>query len=159
MARVCDREIPQRTNAGIATEFRRCVRAFRDWEESKPEEVAQFIEALDEEDVAEFTKSPTTANLGCDLAFAYFRREQFPAHSALVEQILYNQRGGIREREESDRVGKLLRWRRQYSHRRESCAFRTGSNTGARDGDACRSQFFLWRTMAAKNHLHTSFDA
>ena len=87
--------------------------AFRDWEESKPEEVAQFIDALDEEDVAEFTKSPTTANLGCDLAFAYFRREQFPAHSALVEQILYNQRGGIREREESDRVGKLLRsWSR-----------------------------------------------
>ena len=87
--------------------------AFRDWEKSKPEEVAQFIDSLDEEDVAEFTKSPTTANLVRDLAFAYFRREQFPTHSALVEQILYNQRGGIREREESDRVGKLLRsWSR-----------------------------------------------
>ena len=82
MARVCDRAIPQRTNAGIATEFRRCVRAFRDWEESKPEEVAQFIDALDEEDVAEFAKSPATANLVRDLAFAYFRREQFPTHSA-----------------------------------------------------------------------------
>src|SRR5215469_14686833 len=87
--------------------------AFRDWEESKPEEVAQFIDALDEEDVAEFTKSPSTANLVRDLAFAYLRREQFPTHSALVEQILYNQGGGIREREESDRVGKLLRsWSR-----------------------------------------------
>jgi hypothetical protein len=40
-----------------------------------------------------------------------FRPEQFPTHSALIEQILYNQSGGIREREESDRVGKLMRSR------------------------------------------------
>jgi hypothetical protein len=88
--------------------------AFRDWEESKPDDVAQFIDSLDEESVAEFAKSPSTANLVRDLAFAYLRREQFPTHSALVDQILYNQRGGIREREESDRVGKLLRsWSRE----------------------------------------------
>jgi type IV secretory pathway VirB4 component len=48
-----------------------------------------------------------------DLAFAYFRPEQFPTHSALVEQMLYNPRGSAREREESDRVGRLLRaWSR-----------------------------------------------
>jgi hypothetical protein len=48
-----------------------------------------------------------------DLAFAYFRPDQFPTHSALVEQLLYNRRGGLKEREESDRVGKLLRaWSR-----------------------------------------------
>jgi len=88
--------------------------AFRDWEESKPDDVAEFIGSLDEESVAEFVKNPSTANLVRDLAFAYLRREQFPTHSALVEQILYNQRGGIREREESDRVGKLLRsWSRE----------------------------------------------
>jgi type IV secretion system protein TrbE len=44
-----------------------------------------------------------------DLAFAYFRPEQFPIHSALVDHLLYNPRGGLREREESDRVGKLLK--------------------------------------------------
>ena len=43
-----------------------------------------------------------------DLAFAYFRPDQFPTHSGLVEQLLYSPRGGLREREESDRVGKLL---------------------------------------------------
>jgi hypothetical protein len=48
-----------------------------------------------------------------DLAFAFFRPEQFPPHSALIEQLLYNPRGGAREREECDRIGKLLRtWSR-----------------------------------------------
>src|SRR5262245_26873075 len=88
--------------------------AFREWEEQKPDDVAHFIDSLDEASVAEFAKNPSTANLVRDLAFAYLRPEQFPTHSALVEQILYNQSGGIREREESDRVGKLMRsWSRE----------------------------------------------
>ena len=59
--------------------------------------------------MAEFAKNPATANLVRDLAFAYFRPEQSPTHSGLVEQLLYSPRGGLREREESDRVGKLLK--------------------------------------------------
>jgi hypothetical protein len=87
--------------------------AFRDWEENKPDDVAQFVDSLDEGKVAEFAKNPSTANFVRDLAFAYFRPDQFPTHGALVEQILYDQRGGLREQEESDRVGKLLRsWSR-----------------------------------------------
>jgi hypothetical protein len=87
--------------------------AFRDWEAQNPEEAAEFIRGLEEEAVTEFAKSPSTAHLVRDLAFAYFRPEQFPSHSALIEQLLYNPRGGAREREESDRVGKLLRaWSR-----------------------------------------------
>ena len=87
---------------------------FRDWEEQKPDDAAQFTDSLVEADVTEFAKNPSTANLVRDLAFAYLRPEQFPTHSALVEQILYNQSGGIREREESDRVGKLMRsWSRE----------------------------------------------
>jgi type IV secretory pathway VirB4 component len=63
--------------------------------------------------VAEFAKNPATANLVRDLAFAYFRPEQFPIHSALVEHLLYNPPGGLREREDTDRVGKLLKaWSR-----------------------------------------------
>jgi TraG P-loop domain len=58
-------------------------------------------------------ENPATANFVRDLAFAYFRPENFPSHSALIEQLLFNPRGGAREREESDRVGKLLRgWSR-----------------------------------------------
>jgi hypothetical protein len=88
--------------------------AFRDWEEQKPDEAAEFIDSLEAEKVAAFAKSPSTANLVRDLAFAYFRPEQFPTHSALVEQLLYNHNGGIKEREESDRIGKLLRsWSRE----------------------------------------------
>jgi type IV secretion system protein TrbE len=87
--------------------------AFRDWEARCPDEAQSFLEGLEEEAVAEFAKNPATANLVRDLAFAYFRPEQFPIHSALVEQILYNPCGGVREREESDRVGKLLQaWSR-----------------------------------------------
>jgi hypothetical protein len=87
--------------------------AFRDWEVQNPEEAAKFAQGLDEEGVAEFTKNPGSANLVRDLAFAYLRPEQFPSHSALSEQLLYNPHGGAREREEGDRVGKLLRaWSR-----------------------------------------------
>jgi hypothetical protein len=83
--------------------------AFRDWEIQNPDEASEFTKGLEEEAVSEFAKNPVTANLVRDLAFAYFRPEQFPSHSALIEQLLYNPRGGAREREESDRVGKLLR--------------------------------------------------
>ncbi|MBV9129461.1 MAG: hypothetical protein JO298_03620 [Verrucomicrobia bacterium] len=87
--------------------------AFRDWESQDPDEVSAFTQELSEEAVVEFAKNPGTANLVRDLAFAYFRPEQFPSHSALIEQLLFNPRGGIREREESDRIGKLLRaWSR-----------------------------------------------
>ena len=87
--------------------------AFRDWELQHPDEASNFIQELSEEAVSEFAKNPGTANFVRDLAFAYFRPEQFPSHSALIEQLLFNPRGGAREREESDRVGKLLRaWSR-----------------------------------------------
>ena len=87
--------------------------AFRDWELQHPDEASNFIQELSEEAVAEFAKNPSTTNFVRDLAFASFRPEQFPSHSALIEQLLFNPRGGAREREESDRVGKLLRaWSR-----------------------------------------------
>jgi type IV secretory pathway VirB4 component len=87
--------------------------AFRDWERQNPDEASNFLEELSEEAVAEFAKNPSTTKFVRDLAFAYFRPEQFPSHSALIEQLLFNPGGGAREREESDRVGKLLRgWSR-----------------------------------------------
>ena len=91
--------------------------AFRDWEIQNPDEASEFTQGLEKEAVTEFAKNPITANLVRDLAFAYFRPEQFPSHSALIEQLLYNpggareklaepgKTGGAREREESDRVG------------------------------------------------------
>ena len=87
--------------------------AFRDWERENSEEAANFLQELPEEAVTEFAKNPSTTKLVRDLAFAYFRPEQFPSHSALIEQLLFNPGGGAKEREESDRVGKLLRgWSR-----------------------------------------------
>jgi hypothetical protein len=76
--------------------------AFRDWETENPDEASEFIQDLEEEAVTEFAKNPATANIVRDLAFAYFRPAQFPSHSALIEQLLYNPRGGMREREECD---------------------------------------------------------
>jgi hypothetical protein len=98
---------------GSQSNFVDAFTAFRDWEQQKPEDVARFMDSLDEASMVEFTKNSSTANLVRDLAFAYFRPEQFPTHSALVEQLLYNQGGGIREREESDRIARLMRsWSR-----------------------------------------------
>ncbi len=81
---------------------------FRDWEAQTPDEADAFIRAPGEAAVAAFAKDPATAGRVRDLAFAYFRPEQHPTHAALVEQLLYSRRGGTREREECDRVGKLL---------------------------------------------------
>jgi len=54
--------------------------AFRDWELQHPDEASNFIQELSEEAVSEFAKNPGTANFVRDLAFAYFRPEQFPSH-------------------------------------------------------------------------------
>jgi hypothetical protein len=98
---------------GSSANFVEAFAAFRDWELQNPDEAAKFIRDSPEEAVAEFAKNPATANLVRDLAFAYFRPDQFPSHSALIEQFLFNPGGGGREREESDRIGKLLRaWSR-----------------------------------------------
>ncbi len=87
--------------------------AFRDWEKACADEAHVFLQSQDENEVAEFAKNPATASLVRDLAFAYFRPEQFPTHNALVEQLLYSSSGGERDRQETDRVGKLLRaWSR-----------------------------------------------
>jgi type IV secretion system protein TrbE len=87
--------------------------AFRDWERTDFDEAQAFIQALPEAEVAEFAKNPATANCVRDLAYAYFRPEQFPTHSALVEHLLYNPGCDGHERQESERVGKLLRaWSR-----------------------------------------------
>ena len=58
--------------------------AFRDWEAQSPDDARSFIQELGEEAVAEFARNPATASLVRDLAFAYFRPEQFPTHCALV---------------------------------------------------------------------------
>jgi hypothetical protein len=109
----CHRPLSQTEIKGIAIEFRRRLRCPCDWELQNPDEASNFRQELSEEAVAEFAKDPATANFERDLAFAYFRPEQFPSHSALIEQLLFNPRGGVREREESDRVDKLLRgWSR-----------------------------------------------
>ncbi|MBV8814624.1 MAG: hypothetical protein JO271_09045 [Verrucomicrobia bacterium] len=101
---------------------------FRDWQQQSPDEARAFIEEIGEEAVARFTNSPATERLVRDLAFAGFSSEQSPTHSALVEQILYNPRGSLREKEEADRIGKLLRnWSRDGE---KGCLFDGVSNAG-----------------------------
>ncbi len=131
--------------------------AFRDWERQNPDEASKFLEELSEEAVAEFAKNPSTTKFVRDLAFAYFRPEQFPSRSALIEQLLFNPGGGAREREESDRVGKLLRgWSRdgekgrlfdggRFPSTQRRCALRltswwqtTGGKRSSRCLDPCR---------------------
>jgi hypothetical protein len=98
---------------GVHFGFDDAFAAFRDWQQRNPDEAKSFVEDLGEETVSEFAKNRTTERLVRDLAFSAFTSAQFPTHSALVEQLLYNPRGGLREKEESDRVGKLLRsWSR-----------------------------------------------
>jgi hypothetical protein len=98
---------------GSQFSFLEAFAQFRDWESTNSDEASEFIRQAGENEVAEFAKNRGTANYVRDLAFAYFRPDQFPTHSALVEQLLYNPLGGAKEREESDRIGKLLRsWSR-----------------------------------------------
>ncbi|MBV9674320.1 MAG: hypothetical protein JO076_16040, partial [Verrucomicrobia bacterium] len=99
---------------GAQSNFVDAFAAVRDWETEHPEQAHDFMSAIKEDEVVNFSKDPATANYVRDLAFAYFSPDQFPIHSALIEQLLYNPRGSSREREESDRIGKLLRsWSRE----------------------------------------------
>jgi type IV secretion system protein TrbE len=98
---------------GSQSNFIDAFAAFRDWEVENPDEASEFIQSLEVDQVAEFAKNPDTAKIVRDLAFAYFQPAQFPSHGALIEQLLYNPCGGLKEREECDRIGKLLRaWSR-----------------------------------------------
>src|SRR6476620_9698985 len=111
-ATAIDRYLKQKL-PGSQLNFVDAFAVFRDWERQNPEAASNFIQELPEAAVVEFAKNPGTANFVRDMAVAYFRPEQFPSHSALIEQLLFNPRGGGREREESDRIGKLLRaWSR-----------------------------------------------
>src|SRR6516165_236314 len=64
--------------------------SFRDWQMTDPDAAGAFLGELDEETVAEFSRAPASAALVRDLAFAYIKPEEFPTHSALIEQLLYS---------------------------------------------------------------------
>ena len=88
--------------------------ALRDWEMQDPDEAQGFIREAREEEIARFTQALATRHLARDLAFAYFRPEEFPTHSALTEMFLLTNKRDRSEAEPYRRIGKLLRaWTRE----------------------------------------------
>jgi type IV secretion system protein TrbE len=85
----------------------------RDWELRDPDGAHAFIREARAQDVAEFSQHHLSRNYVRDLAYAYFRPEQYPTHSSLVEALEYSDRSDGQEKAECRRLGKLLkRWAR-----------------------------------------------
>ena len=87
--------------------------ALRDWEMQNPDEAQDFIRQAKEEEIAQFVQAVATRNLARDLAFAYFRPNEFPTHSSLTELFLLTNKRNQVEAEAYRRIGRLLRaWTR-----------------------------------------------
>jgi hypothetical protein len=87
--------------------------ALRDWELQEPDEAQNFIRQAKEDEIAHFVQAVATRHLARDLAFAYFRPQDFPTHSALTELFLLTNKRNQVEAEPYRRIGRLLRaWTR-----------------------------------------------
>jgi hypothetical protein len=91
----------------------------REWEDRDPEAVREYLDSISEEDIVRFGSDPDTAKAGRDLAFAYFRPERFPIHSALVDALRYDKIGSVETRTERQKMGRLLQaWSRDGQYGR-----------------------------------------
>jgi len=70
---------------------------FRDWENTNPDEAQAFLAATDTGDVLKFAKSPATAREVRNLAFAQFKRDEFPTHRMLQELLQLEASGSDKE--------------------------------------------------------------
>jgi type IV secretion system protein TrbE len=83
----------------------------RDWELREPGAAEAFIRERGAQEVAEFSQNHLTSHYVRDLAFAYFRPEQCPVHSSLVEALEFSDRSDAAEKSECKRLAKMLkRW-------------------------------------------------
>jgi len=60
----------------------------RDWRLTNPDEAENFISEIDEGWVARFSKDPGTSRHFRNLAFAYFRPEDYPQHAMLRDLMM-----------------------------------------------------------------------
>ena len=86
----------------------------RDWELLDPDGAHAFIREANALDVSQFSEHHLTRHYVRDLAYAFFRPEQYPVHSSLIEALEYSDRSDMEEKSECKRLGKLLkRWARE----------------------------------------------
>ncbi len=60
----------------------------RDWRLTNPDEAESFVAEIDESEIAHFSKDPETSRHFRNLAFAYFRPEDYPQHAMLKDLMM-----------------------------------------------------------------------
>ncbi len=70
---------------------------FRDWKVSHRTEAEEFLASFNEAEVLRFLKEPKTSKEVRNLAFAYFKPEEFPTHRMLQELMMLDPIGAERD--------------------------------------------------------------
>lgn len=80
----------------------------RDWSVENAAEAAEMMAKLEEGTVEDFLRSPETQSMVRDMAFAYFRNDDFPTHSDFQDEIAAMGRSSNNDAHEYSRLAKLL---------------------------------------------------
>jgi hypothetical protein len=101
-----------RSTMSAGTSFLDAYKEFEARRASDPERFEEDMAHLDEGEVALFSKSPQSGFLVRDLAYAYFKPEEFPTHTGLVEMLKFS-RMDHHEKEKTDYIATMLSaWQR-----------------------------------------------
>ncbi|MGH7954158.1 MAG: hypothetical protein ACREFE_19875, partial [Limisphaerales bacterium] len=97
---------------------------FRDWLTTHEDEALDFLAKPDEADILKFLKDPNTAKEVRNLAFSYFKPEQYPTHR-MLQELMYLDATGAEKEQVVEIATLLLQWCREGSY---GCLFDGVSN-------------------------------
>lgn len=97
---------------------------FRDWMRTHEDEALDFLSKPDEADVLKFLKDPNTTKEVRNVAFSYFKPEEFPTHR-MLQELMYLDAGGAEKEQVVEIATLLLPWCREGNY---GCLFDGISN-------------------------------
>ena len=97
---------------------------FRDWMASHEDEALEFLGRPDEGEVLKYLKDPSTAKEVRNVAFSYFKAEEYPTHR-MLQELMYLDAGGAEKEHVVEIATLLLPWCREGNY---GCLFDGTSN-------------------------------
>ena len=97
---------------------------FRDWMAAHEDEALDFLSKPDEGEVLKFLKDPSTAKEVRNVAFSYFKAEEYPTHR-MLQELMYLDAGGHEKEQVVEIATLLLPWCREGNY---GCLFDGISN-------------------------------
>lgn len=97
---------------------------FRDWMANREDEALDFLSKPDEGEVLKYLKDPSTAKEVRNVAFSYFKSEEYPTHR-MLQELMYLDAGGPEKEQVVEIATLLLPWCREGNY---GCLFDGVSN-------------------------------